>query len=188
METSIPSHSTGSDVSTHITWGFLGDPSPHATSPHLSPRYLNEPCQHTSFVVQGHIMYYINVLCSGFLLASTASTLTIAPSQSLVNLVPGPSSIANLTADAQINGQANLTLDWPSKKGPNNRDIECHAERFGSGLIYTSCINAIASFKLSFRGWITMGPRESQGRYNFYLPWRWISGTLSQSSSCGVTY
>lgn len=188
METSIPSHFTGSDVSTHITWGLAGDPSPRAISPHLSRRYLNEPCQHPSFVVQDHIMYSINVLCSGLLLISTASTLTIAPSRSLVNVVPGPSSIINLTADAQINGQANLTLDWSSKNGHNNHKIKCDVAQFGSGLTYTSCASAIASFTESFHGWVTIGPRDTGGRYNYNLPWRWISGTLFQSSSCGVTY
>ena len=188
METSIWSQSTGSDVSTHIIWGLAGDPSPHAASPHLSRRYLNEPCQHTSFVVQGNMMYSINVFCSGFLLLSTASALTITPSQSLVNLVPRPSSIAKLTADTQTNGQANLTLDWSSKNSSNKHDIVCDAKRFGEGLTYDSCATAIVSFKTSFRGWITLGPRESSGAYNFFLPWRWISGTLLQSSSRSVTY
>ena len=56
-------------------------------------------------------MYSINVLCSGFLLISTASTLAIVPSQTLSNLVPGPSSIVNLTAESQVNGGVNFTLD-----------------------------------------------------------------------------
>ena len=184
----MPSHSTGADVSTHITWGFLGDLSPRAISPQLTRRYLNVPCRHTFFFVQGNIMFSINVLYSGFLLISTASTLAIAPSQTLSTLVPGPSSIANLTADAQVNGQANLTLDGSSQNGPKNYDIECSAAIYGGGLTAASCATAISSFKQPFGGWVTIGPRGNGKVYNYPLPWRWISGTLWRSRSCGVMY
>ncbi|KAK0514244.1 hypothetical protein JMJ35_002861 [Cladonia borealis] len=120
-------------------------------------------------------MYSINLLCSGFLLISTASTLAIVPSQTLLNLVPGPSSIVNLTADAQVNGQVNLTLDASSNNGPDNNDIECSGALYGRGLTYNSCTTAIASFIQPFSGWITVGPRESEAKYNYLLPWRWIS-------------
>ena len=168
--------------------GFLGCPSPRIVSPHLSRRYLNVPCRHTILFVQGNIMYSINVLCSGFSLVSTALTLAIAPSQTLITLVPGPSSIANLTADAQINGQANLTLDSSSVNGPADDDIECSAALYGRGLTYASCASAISSFKQPSPAWITIGPRDDGEGYNYFLPWRWISGTLLQSSSCGVMY
>ncbi len=168
--------------------GFLGCPSPRVVSPHLTRRYLRVPCRHTFSFVQGNIMYSINVLCSGFLLISIASSLAIAPSQTLFTLVPGPSSIANLTADALVNGQANLTLDGSSENGPGNYDIKCSAAVYGRGLRSTSCASAISSFKQPFRGWVTIGPRGKGLAYNYVLPWRWISGTLLQSPSCGVMY
>ncbi len=133
-------------------------------------------------------MYSIKVLCSGLLLISTASTLAIIPSQTLINLVPGPSSIANPTTDAQINGQANLTFDGSSKDGSNDLKIDCSAARYGRGLTYTSCANAISTFVQPFTGWVTIGPRDGDQSYDYFLPWRWISGTLLQSSSCGVMY
>ena len=178
------SYSIRSDVSTHITWGSLGYPSPRFISPHLSGRYLNLPCRHTFFFVQEYMMYSINILCSWFLLISTVSTLAIKPSQTLINLLPGPSS----TADAQVNGQANVTLGWSSKNGSNDLKIDCSAARYGRGLRYSSCANAISSFVQPFTGWVTIGPREDNQAYNYYLPWRWISGTPLQSSSCGVMY
>lgn len=174
----MPSYSNGSDVSTLITWGFLGYPSPRAISPHLTRSYLNVPCRHTFSFVQGNIMYSIDVLCSGFLLISTASTLAIAPSQTFFTLTPGPSSIAKLTTDAQVNGQANLTLDGSSQNGVENYHIECSAAVYGSGLKSASCASAISSFKQPFRGWVTIGPRGKGKAYNYVLPWRWISGTL----------
>ena len=168
--------------------GFSGVFFPTCCFPTPSRSYLNVACRHTFFFVQGHIMYSINLLCSGFLLISTASTLAIVPSQTLLNLVPGPSSIVNLTADAQFNGQANLTLDASSNNGPDHNDIECSGALYGRGLTYNSCTTAIASFIQPFSGWITIGPRESEAKYNYLLPWRWISGALLQSSSCGVMY
>ena len=184
----MPSHSHGSNVSTLITWGFLGYPSPRAVSPHLTRSYLNVPCQHTFFFVQGNIMYSINVVCSGFLLISTASTLAIGPSQTLITLMPGPSSIANLTTDAQVNGQVNLTLNGLSQNGAENYDIQCSAAVYGRGLKSASCASAINSFIQPFRGWVTIGPRGKGKAYNYVLPWRWISGTLLRSPSCGVMY
>lgn len=166
---------------------FLGYSSPRVFSPHLSRRYLNVACRHTFLFVQGHIMYAINLLCGGFLLISTASTLAIVPSQTLFNLVPGASSVANLTADAQVNGQVNLTLDVSSNNGPDNNEIHCSGS-YGRGLTYSICTSAIASFIQPFAGWITIGPRGGQAGYNYLLPWRWISGTLLQSSSSGVKY
>ena len=133
-------------------------------------------------------MYSISVLCSGFLLISTASMLAIVPSQTLFDFVPGPSSIANLTADTQVNGQANLTLDASSNNGSGNNEIECSGARYGRGLRYNSCISAIASFIQPFPGWVTIGPRGTGAKYNYLLPWRWISGALLQSSSCDVMY
>lgn len=119
-------------------------------------------------------MYAINLLCGGFLLISTASTLAIVPSQTLFNLVPGASSVANLTADAQVNGQVNLTLDVSSNNGPDNNEIHCSGS-YGRGLTYSICTSAIASFIQPFAGWITIGPRGGQAGYNYLLPWRWIS-------------
>ena len=188
METSIPSHSTGSDVSTHVTWGVSGVFFPTCCYPTPSRSYLNVACRHTFFFVQGYIMYSINVLCSGFLLISTASTLAIVPSQTLSNLVPGPSSIVNLTAESQVNGGVNFTLDESYNNHTDNNDIECSGALYGRGLRYNSCTTAIASFIQPFSGWITIGPRESESKYNYLLPWRWISGALLQSSSCGVMY
>ena len=154
------------------------DPSPRVVSPHLSRRYLNVAYRHALFFVQGYIMYSINVLCSEFLLISTASTLAIVPSQTLFDFEPGPSSIANLTADAQVNGQANLTLNASSNNGSGNNEIDCSGARYGRGLTYNSCTSAIASFIQPFPAWVTIGPRGTSAKYNYLLPWRWISGAL----------
>ncbi|KAL2054901.1 hypothetical protein ABVK25_004723 [Lepraria finkii] len=110
-------------------------------------------------------------LSSAFLLVSV---LALNPSQTLINLTPGPSSV-NLSTTALASGNSTPILEWSTKNVSDDLEIACNS-RFGTDLTYTSCSDAIASFQVPFTGYLTIGPRDDERQYNFNLPWRWISG------------
>ena len=114
-------------------------------------------------------------LSSAFLLTSTVSVLALNPSQTLINLAPGPSSVINLSTTALASGNSTPILEWSTKNVSDHLEIACNS-RFGTYLAYTSCSDAIASFQVPFTGYLIIGPRGDEQQYNFNLPWRWISG------------
>lgn len=116
-------------------------------------------------------------LSSAFLLTSIVSVLALNPSQTLINLTPGPSSV-DLSTTALASGNSTPILDWSTKNVSDDLEITCNS-RFGTDLAYTSCSDAIASFQVPFTGYLTIGPRDDERQYNFNLPWRWISGLYS---------
>lgn len=94
-------------------------------------------------------------LSSAFLLTSIVSVLALNPSQTLINLTPGPSSV-DLSTTALASGNSTPILDWSTKNVSDDLEITCNS-RFGTDLAYTSCSDAIASFQVPLQGISQLG-------------------------------
>jgi len=113
---------------------------------------------------------------AAFLLSITVSLAAVSPLQDTHNLLLAPAPTLNLSNAASASEQANSTLELPNPDGSKDLKIACNGAQFGRDLTYDTCLDAISTFQTSIIGNATIGPRGERQRYNFHLPWRWISG------------
>jgi hypothetical protein len=111
------------------------------------------------------------LLAAAILVHSTsiANVLPLSPGSSSNTSVPKDTAIANTTSDA--NSSSNIS------KSPNMATkISCDGKKFGKGLQYLSCLDALTSIPMddSVR---TIGSR-GLGVSDILLPLRFISGKL----------
>ena len=110
------------------------------------------------------------ILCS-FLVITSASS----PSQVANDLFQATTDTLNLSSTAVVNQETNLTSVLPEISATTEIKVSCNGAQFGRGLVYERCLDAISTFQSPVTGNATVGPRGQDQRYNFNLPWRWIS-------------
>ena len=101
--------------------------------------------------------------CIEVLLLISCEALTVPPNEGSLLTTPAPL----------------IDIPFPTSKGPGTplKDdrIQCQGSRFGTGLKYGSCNDAVETFRYGDDNLpIRIGQRGT-GIYAMNLPWRWIS-------------
>lgn len=96
--------------------------------------------------------------------------------------IPSQGSLADTPAPL-INIILPLAADPPASS--NDIHIHCQGTQYGTGLSYSSCLDAFATFtRGAAENPVTIGRRRT-GKYTQNVPWRWVSG-MESPSTCSL--
>ncbi len=111
-------------------------------------------------------------LSASIALASAAASSIEGTNDLMLALAPA----SNVSYPTSASEQVNITFEPFNVDGSNDPKIACNGAQFGRGLTYGACLDAISTFQTPITGNVSIGPRDHRQRYDYHLPWRWISG------------
>lgn len=120
-------------------------------------------------------MFLVYHHCPALLLALTVAAAAVSLSQDPNDLLFASAQVSNLSLPTSADTEANVTLGLANPDESDALTVACNGAKFGLGLVYDTCLDAISTFETPIADNVTIGPRGQRQRYNFHLPWRWIS-------------